>query len=70
MKKDVHTVEILILSGFLLHDDRLSQMIFVASGASVFDCYMQWELIQMGLLKLIEVNKVFNVCWVCPKWNS
>ena len=36
-------------------------MILVASGASVFDCHVQRVLIQMGLLKLIEVNKVFNV---------
>lgn len=24
----------------------------------------------MELLKLIEVNKVFNIQGVCPKWNS
>lgn len=35
-------------------------MILVAWQASVFDCYVQRLLIQMGLLKLIEVNKVFN----------
>ena len=36
-------------------------MILVALGASVFDCYVQRVLIQMGLLKFIDVNKVFNV---------
>lgn len=36
-------------------------MILVAPGASAFDCYVQRVLIQMGLLKLIEVNKVVNV---------
>lgn len=36
-------------------------MTLVASGASVFDCYIQRVLIQMGLLKFIEVNKVVNV---------
>lgn len=36
-------------------------MILVAPGTSIFDCYIQRALIQMGLLKLIEVNKVFNV---------
>ena len=36
-------------------------MILVASGASVFDCYVQRMFIQMELLKLIEVNKVVNV---------
>ena len=36
-------------------------MILVALGASIFDCHMQRVLIQMGLLKSIEVNKVFNV---------
>ena len=36
-------------------------MILVALGASVFDCHVQRVLIRMGLLKLIEVNKVFNV---------
>lgn len=29
-------------------------MILVAPGASVFDCYVQRVLIQMGLLKLIK----------------
>ena len=29
-------------------------MILVASGASVFDCYVQRVLIQMGLLKSIK----------------
>ena len=33
-------------------------MILVAWGASVFDCYIQRVLIQIRLLKLIEVNKV------------
>ena len=36
-------------------------MILVAWGASVFDCYIQRVLIQIRLLKLIEVNKVVNV---------
>ena len=36
-------------------------MILVAVGVSVFDCYVQRVLIQIGLLKLIEANKVFNV---------
>jgi hypothetical protein len=36
-------------------------MILVAWSASVSDCYVQRVLIQMGLLKLIEGNKVFNV---------
>ena len=36
-------------------------MILVAPGASVFDCYVQRVLIQTGLLKLIEVNKIVNV---------
>lgn len=40
----------------LLHDDRLFQMILVAAGALVFDCYVQRVLIQMGLLKLIKYS--------------
>ena len=36
-------------------------MILVAWYASIFDCYVQMLLIQMGLLKLIEANKVVNV---------
>ena len=36
-------------------------MILVAPGASFAVCYVQRVFIQMGLLKLIEVNKVVNV---------
>lgn len=36
-------------------------MILVASEASIYDCYVQRVLIQMGLLKLIEINKVVDV---------
>lgn len=36
-------------------------MILVASKESVFDCYVQRVFIKMGLLKLIEGNKVVNV---------
>ncbi len=36
-------------------------MILVAWQASFSDCYMQRVPIQMGLLKLIEVNKVVKV---------
>ena len=63
MKDDVRTAESLILSVFLwnVYDGRLFQIILVALGASAFDCYVQRVLIQMGLLKLIEVNKVVNV---------
>ena len=64
-RDDLHTAESLILSGFLekcsLHDGRLFQMILFAERASVFGCYVQRVLIQMGLLKLIEVNIAFNV---------
>lgn len=31
------------------------------------NCYEQRLPIQMGLLKLIEINKVINVWGVCPK---
>lgn len=44
-----------------LHDDKSFKMIIVTVGASIFDCYVQRVFIQMGLLKLIEVNKVVNV---------
>lgn len=64
-RDDLHTAESLILSGFLekcsLHDGRLFQMILFAERASVFGCYVQRVLIQMELLKLIEVNIAFNV---------
>lgn len=36
-------------------------MIIAALGASFSICYVQRVLIQMGLLKLIEVNKEFNI---------
>lgn len=36
-------------------------MILVAEGASFSDCYVQRVLIQMGLLKWMEVNKVVHV---------
>lgn len=36
-------------------------MILVAERALVFDCYVQRVLIQMGLLKRMEVNKVVHV---------
>ena len=36
-------------------------MILVALVVLVFDCYVQRVLIQMGLLELIEGNKVFNI---------
>ena len=35
-------------------------MIIVAPGASVFDCYVQRGLIQMGLLKVIKYS-TFNM---------
>ena len=63
-RNDVHTAKALfnrVFSECSSHNDRLCQMILVAPGASVFDCYVQRVLIQMGLLKLIEVNKVVNV---------
>ena len=34
----------------------LLQMILVASGASVFDCYVQRVLTRMGLLKAIKYS--------------
>ena len=62
---DVHTEKSLILPETFrtcsLHNGRPVQMGIVVPGASVFDCYVQRVFIQMGLLKLIEVNKVFNV---------
>lgn len=36
-------------------------MILVAERATVFDCYVQRVLIQTGLLKWMEVNKVVYV---------
>ena len=64
-RDDVYMAKSLILSRFFrkcsLHNDRSVQMILVALEASVFDCYVQRVLIQMGLLKFIEVNKVVNV---------
>lgn len=62
---DVHTAKSLILFDFLGNVRYMMtgvfQMILVAPGASVFECYVQRMLIQMGLLKFIEVNKVVNV---------
>ena len=53
-----------------LQKDRFVQMILVGWKLSFSDCYVQKVSIQMGLLKLIEVNKVFNIWGLCPKWNS
>ena len=45
-------------------------MILVGWKLAFSDCYVQRASIQMGLLKQIEGNKVFNIWGVCPKWNS
>lgn len=62
---DVYTAESLILSSLLWNVRYMMtgmfQMTLIAPGASVFECYVQRVFIQMGLLKLIEVNKVVNV---------
>lgn len=60
VRDDVHTAESLILSE-LLRNVRymmtgLFQMILVALEASVFDCYVQRVLIQIGLLKTIKYS--------------
>lgn len=55
---------------WLVHNGKFVQMVLADSWASFSDCYVQRVSTQMGLLKLIEVNKVFNVWGVCPKWNS
>ena len=45
-------------------------MILFARKMIFTDCYVENISTQMELLKIIEVNKVFNIYGVCPKWNS
>lgn len=54
----------------LLHDGRSFQMILVASGESVFDCYMQGVFIQTGLLKSIKylMFDVFALNGIVNEW--
>lgn len=64
-KYDVHIAESLINQGLLRNVCYIMvgsvQMILVGCKWSFFDCYVQRVFIQMGLLKPVEVDKVFNV---------